>query len=81
MEDKASPSDPIRYPEWQHEYSAALVETDPRKLLERVTAAENCNLQTPADYVKQSRQSGGATGYRRCTCRSSDSQAGKSGLS
>lgn len=30
----------ILYPEWQHEYYAALVEFDPQKLLERVTAAE-----------------------------------------
>lgn len=40
MEDKDFSSNPILYPEWQHEYSAALVEIDPRKLLERVTAAE-----------------------------------------
>ena len=34
------PSDPILYPGWQHEYYAALVETTPRKLSERVIAAE-----------------------------------------
>ncbi len=49
MEDNDLPSDPILYPEWQHEHSAALVETDPRKLLERVTVAETAifkRLQT-----------------------------------
>ena len=49
MEDKDLPSDPILYPEWQREYLAALVETDPRKLLECVTAAETAifkRLQT-----------------------------------
>jgi hypothetical protein len=40
MEYKDSASSPILYPEWQHEYYAALVETASRKLLERVTAAE-----------------------------------------
>jgi hypothetical protein len=49
MEDKDSTSSPILYPEWQHEYYAALVETASRKLLERVTAAETAifkRLQT-----------------------------------
>ena len=36
----ADPSDLILYPEWQHEYYAALIETAPGKLSERVTAAE-----------------------------------------
>ena len=43
------PSNPILYPEWQHEYYAALVETAPRRLSERVTAAETAifkRLQT-----------------------------------
>jgi hypothetical protein len=30
----------ILYPEWQHEYLAALVELDPKTLFERVAAAE-----------------------------------------
>ena len=30
----------ILYPEWQHEYLAALVELDAKTLFERVTAAE-----------------------------------------
>ena len=30
----------ILYPEWQHEFQAALLELDRKKLLERVTAAE-----------------------------------------
>ena len=30
----------ILYPEWQHQYQAALAEIDRKKLLERVTAAE-----------------------------------------
>lgn len=38
-------STPILYPEWQHEYYAALVEFAPRKLLERVTAAETVIFQ------------------------------------
>jgi len=43
------PSNPIRYPEWQHEYYAALVEFAPEKLLELVTSAETAifkRLQT-----------------------------------
>ena len=35
-----SPSLPILYPHWQNEYAAALVETNPQKLPERVEAAE-----------------------------------------
>jgi len=35
-----SPSPKILYPEWQHEYVAALLELDPQKLLEQVTTAE-----------------------------------------
>jgi hypothetical protein len=35
----SSPSE-IRYPAWQNEYQAALLELDPKKLLERVHAAE-----------------------------------------
>jgi hypothetical protein len=38
--DPSSPSPKILYPEWQHEYQAALLELDHKKLLERVTAAE-----------------------------------------
>jgi hypothetical protein len=30
----------ILYPQWQNEYAAALLETDPQKLSERVEAAE-----------------------------------------
>jgi len=30
----------LRYPEWQVEYTEALLETDPSKLLERLKAAE-----------------------------------------
>jgi hypothetical protein len=40
MANPGSPSPKILYPEWQHEYQAALVELDPKCLLERVTAAE-----------------------------------------
>jgi hypothetical protein len=40
MTDPRSPSPKILYPEWQHEYQAALLELDREKLLERVTAAE-----------------------------------------
>jgi hypothetical protein len=38
--DPSAPSPKILYPEWQHAYLAALVELDPKTLLERVTAAE-----------------------------------------
>jgi hypothetical protein len=38
--DPSSPSPKILYPEWQHEYLAALVELDPKTLFERVRAAE-----------------------------------------
>jgi len=38
--DPSAPSSKILYPEWQHEYLAALVEGDPKTLFERVTAAE-----------------------------------------
>ena len=40
MADARSGSPRVRYPEWQHEYEAAVLELDPKKLLERVTAAE-----------------------------------------
>jgi hypothetical protein len=38
--DPSSQSPKILYPEWQHEYLAALVELDPKTLFERVAAAE-----------------------------------------
>jgi hypothetical protein len=38
--DPSSPSSKILYPEWQAEYHAALLELDPKRLFERVTAAE-----------------------------------------
>jgi hypothetical protein len=40
MADSNSISPKILYPEWQHEYQAALLELDCEKLLARVTAAE-----------------------------------------
>ena len=40
MADANPPSPNIFYPEWQHEFRAALLELDRKKLLERVTAAE-----------------------------------------
>ncbi len=36
----SSPSN-LRYPTWQREHEASLLETDPKKLLERVHAAED----------------------------------------
>ena len=36
----SSPSSKILYPEWQAEYQAALLELDPKRLFERVMAAE-----------------------------------------
>jgi len=39
-EAKSPPSSEIRYPEWQPEYQAALLELDTEKLRERVAAAE-----------------------------------------
>jgi hypothetical protein len=38
--DPGSPSPKILYPDWQHEYLAALVELDSKTLFERVIAAE-----------------------------------------
>jgi hypothetical protein len=38
--DPSSPSPKTLYPEWQHQYHAALLELDHKKLLEQVTAAE-----------------------------------------
>ena len=35
-----SPPSSVRYPEWQNEYQAALLELDRQKLAQRVTAAE-----------------------------------------
>jgi hypothetical protein len=40
MTDPSSPSPKILYPEWQLEYQAALLELDPKQLMERVKAAE-----------------------------------------
>jgi len=40
MADSRSAFSRIRYPEWQHEYEAAVLELDPKKVLERLTAAE-----------------------------------------
>jgi hypothetical protein len=37
----ASPLEHLRFPEWQHAYHAAVLETDSDKLLERVQAAES----------------------------------------
>ncbi len=36
----SSSSSKILYPEWQHEYFAAIVDLDPQTLFDRVTAAE-----------------------------------------
>ena len=49
MADTDSSSPEILYPEWQGEYRAALMELDPKKMLERVAAAETAifkRLQT-----------------------------------
>ncbi len=40
MADANPPSPNIFYPEWQHEFRAALLELDTEKLRERVAAAE-----------------------------------------
>jgi len=40
MADPNSSSPEILYPEWQREYRAALLELNPKKMQERVTAAE-----------------------------------------
>jgi hypothetical protein len=40
MTDPESPSDRVLYPEWQREYKAAILELDPKKILERVQLAE-----------------------------------------
>lgn len=40
MTDPSSPSPKILFPEWQPEYQAALLELDPKQLMDRVKAAE-----------------------------------------
>jgi hypothetical protein len=40
LADSRSVPSRIRYCEWEHEYEAAVLELDPKKLWERVTAAE-----------------------------------------
>jgi hypothetical protein len=40
MVDPTSSSPKILFPEWQHEYLAALLELDPKTLFVRVTVAE-----------------------------------------
>ncbi|PYX06448.1 MAG: hypothetical protein DMG88_18265 [Acidobacteria bacterium] len=40
MTQEGSSSSDFRYPAWQREYEASLVELDPKKLLERVHKAE-----------------------------------------
>ena len=40
MAEPSSPSPKILYPDWQQEYLAALLELDPKKLPQRVEAAE-----------------------------------------
>jgi hypothetical protein len=40
MTDPSSPSPKILYPEWQPEYQSALLELDPKQLMDRVKAAE-----------------------------------------
>ncbi len=39
------PTSSLRYPDWQQEYEAALLELDRRKLMARVTDAENAILK------------------------------------
>jgi hypothetical protein len=54
--DPSSPSSKILYPEWQAEYHAALLELDPKRLFERVTAAETAifdRLQAMSHNVAQ----------------------------
>jgi hypothetical protein len=41
MTGAGSPPPKILYPEWQHEFEAALLELEPGTLRERVRAAEN----------------------------------------
>ena len=60
------PSSPkILYPEWQHEFQAALLELDRKKLLERVTAAETVQAISPSQTA----------GHRRCPGKPPRSQA------
>ena len=44
MADSKSAPSRIRYPEWEHEYEAAVLELDPEKVLDRMTAAETAIL-------------------------------------
>ena len=48
-----SPSD-IRYPAWQKEYQAALVERDTKKLLERVHTAETAIFNRLQELIQSS---------------------------
>jgi len=44
----------IRYPEWQHEYRAALLEVDQIKLFERVATAETAIYKRLQQIVQSS---------------------------
>ena len=66
----------ILYSEWQNEYQAALLELDRKKLLERVTAAENRDLQSYSGHL--ARTHCGTASHRRCAGKFAHYKAGES---
>jgi hypothetical protein len=51
-DDRTSTYQKIRYPHWQHEFEAALLERDPQKLREHVDAAEAAMFQRAQALVE-----------------------------
>ena len=66
----------ILYPEWQNKYQVALLELDRKKLLERVTAAENRDLQSYSGHLARTRCR--TAGHRRCAGKPARYKAGES---
>ena len=66
----------ILYPEWQNKYQVALLELDRKKLLERVTAAENRDLQSYSGHL--ARTHCGTASHRRCAGKFARYKAGES---
>ena len=56
-DDRTSTYQKIRYPHWQREFEAALLERDPQKLREHVDAAEAAMFQRSQALVEIGRAS------------------------
>ena len=54
MKPHASSPSNIRYPAWQNEYQAALLELDPKTLLERIHTAEAAMFRCLQELVQSS---------------------------